>query len=125
MRRSVKFTLIGLIVIAILGAVPFALEPLVIRLGEHSIRELAREGKFCKTDHCDEGVSYAIGVLETNYGLSPQDIKWCMGVNVIAHHQLPFGNDLKKHLTDLMYRRCGDAPPGAAQPDSAPNSVGE
>lgn len=115
MRRSVKYTLLGLIVIALAGAAPFAVEPIVVKIGEGSILQLARDGNFCKTEGCEEGVSYALGFLETNYGLSPHDVKWCMGVDVIAHYQLPFGNDLKKSVTDRMYRRCGD--PQQDEPD--------
>lgn len=108
MRRSIKFTLAGLVVIALLGAAPFAAEPVVVRIGEHSIRQLAKEGDFCKSEQCEEGTTYVLGFLETNYGLSPHDVKWCMGVDVIAHYDLPFGNGLKKSITDRMYRRCGD-----------------
>jgi len=108
MRRSIKYTLAGLIVIAIGGALPFAIEPLVVKLGEGSIRQLARDGKFCKTDTCEDGVEYVTAFLETNYGLSPHDVKWCMGVDVISHYELPFGNNLKKSVTDRMYARCGD-----------------
>ncbi len=108
MRRSIKFTIIGLVVITALGALPFAAEPIIVRIGENSIRQLARDGNFCKTEDCTEGIDYAIGFLEANYGLSPHDVKWCMGVDVIAHHELPFGNNLKKSITDQMYKRCGD-----------------
>lgn len=108
MKRSVKFTLIGLGVVALLGAAPFAAEPAVIKLGEGSILQLAREGNFCKTDTCDEGVNYVVGFLEAHYSLSPHDVKWCMGVDVIAHYELPFGNGVKKFVTDKMYSRCGD-----------------
>jgi hypothetical protein len=31
-----------------------------------------------------------------------------MGVDVIAHYELPFANGLKKAITDRMYQRCGD-----------------
>ncbi|PQA73007.1 hypothetical protein [Brucella oryzae] len=116
MRRSIKFTLIGLVVIALMGAAPFAVEPIVVKIGEGSIRQLARDGNFCQTDQCDEGMNYALGFLETNYGLSPHDVKWCMGVDVISHYRLPFGNQLKTSITDRMYQRCGDPkrdePPG-------------
>ncbi len=108
MRRSVKLTIIGLIIVAALGAVPFAAEPIVVKIGEKSVLQLARDGMFCKTDSCEDGVAYVIGFLEANYGLSPHDVKWCMGVDVIAHYKLPFGNTLKKSITDRMYRRCGD-----------------
>ena len=108
MRRSIKFTLIGLCVIAVMGATPFAMEPIVVRIGEDSIRQLARDGNFCQTEQCDEGMNYAVGFLETNYGLSPHDVKWCMGVDVISHYALPFGNKLKTSITDQMYQRCGD-----------------
>lgn len=107
MRRSIKYTLIGLSIIAIGGAAPFAVEPIVVKLGENSIRQLARDGKFCKTENCDDGFDYALAFLETNYGLSPHDIKWCMGVDVIDHYELPFGNGLKKSITERMYSRCG------------------
>lgn len=117
MQRSIKLTLAGLVVIALLGAAPFAAEPIVVKIGENSIRQLAREGNFCKTEQCDEGTAYALGFLETNYGLSPHDVKWCMGVDVIAHHELPFGNGLKKSITDRMYKRCGD--PRKDQPEGA------
>ncbi|MBA8840302.1 hypothetical protein [Ochrobactrum sp. RH2CCR150] len=120
MRRSVKYTLIGLIVIAIGGAVPFAVEPIVVKIGEGSIRQLAQDGKFCKTDTCDDGIQYVTGFLETNYGLSPHDVKWCMGVDVIAHYELPFGNGLKKSVTDRMYARCGD--PKQDEPDEGDHS---
>ncbi|MGU3398757.1 hypothetical protein ACLBWS_03295 [Brucellaceae bacterium D45D] len=109
MRRSIKYTLLGLGIIAIGGAVPFAVEPVVVKIGENSIRQLARDGNFCKTDNCDEGMDYAVAFLETNYGLSPHDVKWCMGVDAIAHYELPFGNGVKKSMTDRMYERCGDA----------------
>ncbi|SUB12890.1 Uncharacterised protein [Brucella intermedia] len=116
MRRSIKFTLIGLVVITVIGASPFAVEAIVVKIGEGSIRQLARDGNFCKTDQCDEGMNYALGFLETNYGLSPHDVKWCMGVDVISHYELPFGNALKTSITDRMYQRCGDPkqdePPG-------------
>ena len=108
MRRSIKFTLIGLGIIAVIGAAPFAIEPIVVRIGEGSIRQLARDGNFCQTEQCDEGMNYAVGFLETNYGLSPHDVKWCMGVDVISHYELPFGNKLKTSITDQMYQRCGD-----------------
>ena len=108
MRRSLKYTLVGLVIVALLGAAPFALEPVVQKIGENSIRQLARDGNFCTTDKCDEGINYAIGFLETNYGLSPENVKWCMGVDVVAHYELPFGNGLKKLVTDQMYQRCGD-----------------
>lgn len=108
MRRSVKYTIIGLVIVALGGAIPFALEPVVKKIGESSIRQLAKDGNFCKTDDCEEGINYAIGFLETNYGLSPDNVKWCMGVDVIANYELPFGNGLKKSITDQMYSRCGD-----------------
>ena len=108
MQRSIKFTLIGLVVIAVIGAAPFAVEPIVVKIGEGSIRQLARDGNFCQTEQCDEGMNYALGFLETNYGLSPHDVKWCMGVDVISHYELPFGNALKNSITDLMYQRCGN-----------------
>ncbi|MBB5701789.1 hypothetical protein FHS76_001651 [Ochrobactrum daejeonense] len=108
MRRSIKFTLIGLIVIALAGSAPFAIEPIVVKIGENSIRQLARDGNFCESEQCDEGVTYVLGFLETNYGLSPHDVKWCMGVDVISHYELPFGNGLKTSITDRMYQRCGD-----------------
>ncbi|MBC2886803.1 hypothetical protein H7Q97_15555 [Ochrobactrum sp. CM-21-5] len=108
MRRSVKYTLVGLVIIAIAGATPFAVEPIVVKIGENSIRQLAKEGNFCETENCSEGIEYTLGFLETNYGLSPHDVKWCMGVDVIAHYELPFGNNLKTGITDRMYKRCGD-----------------
>ena len=108
MRRSLKFTLFGLGVVALLGAAPFALERIVIKIGESSIRELAREGNFCTTDDCKEGIDYTLSFLETNYALSAENVKWCMGVDVIAHYNLPFGAGLKTTLTDMMYERCGD-----------------
>lgn len=108
MQRSVKYTLIGLVFIALAGAAPFAIEPVVMKIGENSIRQLARDGNFCTTPDCDEGMNYVIGFLETNYELSPENVKWCMGVDVIAHYELPFGNTIKTTLTDHMYRRCGD-----------------
>ncbi|KAB2691713.1 hypothetical protein [Brucella pseudogrignonensis] len=108
MRRSIKFTLIGLVIVALAGATPFAVEPIVQKIGEGSIRQLAKDGNFCTTENCEEGINYAIGFLETNYGLSPQNVKWCMGVDVIAHYELPFANGLKKAITDRMYQRCGD-----------------
>lgn len=117
MRRSIKYTLIGLGIIAIGGAAPFAVEPIVVKIGESSIRQLAREGNFCKTENCDDGYDYALAFLETNYGLSPRDVKWCMGVDVIAHYELPFGNGLKNTLTDQMYARCGDTRQDDAQDD--------
>ncbi len=116
MRRSVKLTLTGLVLIALAGAVPFAAEPFVVKLGENSVRQLARDGNFCKTPDCAEGVDYALGFLETNYGLSPHDVKWCMGVDVIAHAQLPFGNGLKNAVAERMYKRCGD--PRLDRPDA-------
>ncbi|MDR6430796.1 hypothetical protein [Brucella pseudogrignonensis] len=108
MRRSIKFTIIGLVIIALGGATPFAIEPIVKKIGEGSILQLAKDGNFCTTDDCEEGITYAIGFLETNYGLSPDNVKWCMGVDVIANYELPFGNALKKSITDQMYSRCGD-----------------
>ncbi|MBV2144621.1 hypothetical protein KUG47_14065 [Falsochrobactrum sp. TDYN1] len=108
MRRSIKYTLIGLVIVALAGAAPLAVEPIVVKIGENSIRQLARDGNFCTTPDCEEGMNYVIGFLETNYGLSPENVKWCMGVDVIAHYELPFGNDMKNALTDQMYQRCGD-----------------
>lgn len=108
MRRSIKYTLIGLVIIGLGGAAPFVIEPIVQKIGEGSIRQLAKDGNFCKTDDCADGITYVIGFLETNYGLSPNNVKWCMGVDVIANYELPFGNGLKKTITDKMYSRCGD-----------------
>ncbi len=70
MRRSIKYTFIGLVIVALAGAAPFAVEPVVQKIGEGSIRQLARDGNFCTTDDCEEGMNYAIDFLETNYGLS-------------------------------------------------------
>lgn len=108
MKRAVKITLIGLGVIALLGTLPFAAEPVVVKLGENSILKLAQEGNFCKSENCEDGVNYVVGFLEAHYGLSPHDVKWCMGVDVIAHYELPLGNNIKKIVTDRMYQRCGD-----------------
>ena len=116
MQRSIKYIIIGLAIVAIAGAAPFALNPIVVKIGENSIRQLARDGNFCTTSDCEEGMNYVIGFLETNYGLSQENIKWCMGVDVLAHYELPFGNGMKTTLTDQMYQRCGDPrqdePPG-------------
>ncbi|WP_343314669.1 hypothetical protein AAIB41_05000 [Brucella sp. BE17] len=120
MRRSIKYTLIGLGIIAICGAAPFAIEPIVIKIGESSVRQLAHDGNFCTTENCEEGYDYALAFLETNYGLSPKDIKWCMGVDVIAHYELPFANDLKNTITERMYARCGDV-----RQDDTQDSMGE
>lgn len=108
MRRSIKYTIIGLVIVALCGAAPFAVEPVVKKIGENSIRQLAKDGNFCTTDSCEEGINYAIGFLETNYGLSPDNVKWCMGVDVIANYELPSGNALKKSITNQMYSRCGN-----------------
>lgn len=109
MQRPVKFVLAGLFVIALLGATPFLLRPYVENLGLQSLKLLAQEGGFCETETCEEGVSYAIAFLETNYGLNEDQVKWCMGVDEIAHYQLPVANSLKNYLTNLMYHRCGSA----------------
>ncbi len=44
----------------------------------------------------------------------PMMLSGVWGVDVIAHYKLPFGNTLKKSITDRMYRRCGD--PGQDEP---------
>lgn len=108
MKRPVKIIVSGLVIIAILTSIPFMVRLWVIKLGEQSLLQLARDGGFCKTDHCAEGANYALGFLETNYSLSPDDVKWCMGVDVIAHKQLPFGNGLRTTITDMMYKPCGN-----------------
>lgn len=114
MQRSVKYTLIGLVLIAIGGAAPSLFNWSVKKIGENSIYQLARDGKFCETESCQEGYNYALGFLETNYALLPDDIKWCMGVDVISHYQLPFGNGLKNSITDRMYERCSNQQTGVA-----------
>lgn len=120
MQRPMKFILAGLVIIALLGAAPFLLRPYVENLGQNSLELLARDGNFCETDTCEEGVSYVVAFLETNYGLSEQQVKWCMGVDEISHYQLPFANGLKNALTDYMYRRCGN-PVLDMQDDTAPS----
>lgn len=108
MRSSVKITLIGLIIIAFAGAAPFLFERLIIKLGENSLHKLASEGNFCTTNDCKEGIEYTLTFLETHYALSSESVKWCMGVDVVAHYELPFGNALKTTLTDRLYKRCGE-----------------
>lgn len=124
MQRPVKIIIGGLVVIAVLGAAPFMMRPYVEKLGTQSLELLARDGGFCETETCEEGVDYALSFLETNYGLSQDEIKWCMGVDEIAHREWPFANGLKEFATDFMYRRCGapilDLPEGDESTDSAP-----
>lgn len=117
LKRPAKLILSGLIIIAVLAAVPFAFRATVNKLGENSLLQLARDGGFCQTESCEEGVNYTIGFLETNYSLAPDDVKWCMGVDVIAHKQLFFGNGLKKKATDMMYDRCGNPAEDEPQDD--------
>lgn len=116
MRSSIKFTLIGLIIIALAGITPFFFERLIIKLGENSLHKLATEGNFCTTDDCKEGIEYTLTFLETHYALSTENVKWCMGVDAIAHYDLVFGNGLKTELTDLMYKRCGDPRTDKSEP---------
>ncbi|MFK4823318.1 hypothetical protein ACI0FM_00725 [Paenochrobactrum sp. BZR 588] len=120
MQRPVKWTIGGLIIIALLGATPFIMRPYVETLGLNSLKLLAKEGGFCETENCEEGVSYVIAFLETNYGLNEEQIKWCMGVDEISHYQLPVANGLKNALTDLMYRRCGSPIPDMQEDEFPP-----
>lgn len=119
MRRSIKFTLTGLVLIGIVGALPFAADPIVRRIGDGSIQQLARDGNFCKSDQCSEGYDYVIGFLETNYQLAPDDVRWCMGVDVIAHQNWWLADGLKNSVTERMYKRCGD--PALDKPLDAPS----
>ncbi|MGU3576308.1 hypothetical protein ACLBWZ_12275 [Brucellaceae bacterium C25G] len=108
MQKPVKIIIGGLVIIAILGSVPFMIRPYVEKVGLQSLEILAHEGGFCETDSCEEGVDYVVSFLETNYGLSKDEVKWCMGVDEIAHSEITFGNGIKNYVTDLMYNRCGN-----------------
>lgn len=109
MSRSKKIILTGFACLAVLLAVGLPLQQWTMAKGQKALHELAKEGGFCKTDGCEEGMAYASEYLGGEFGHSPAMVRWCMGVDVIAREELAFGNGLKPALTFLLYIPCGDA----------------
>ncbi|PRD42273.1 hypothetical protein C5748_17605 [Phyllobacterium phragmitis] len=108
MSRLKKITVTAVAIVAGLLAAGLALQQWTMARGHKALYELAKEGGFCKTDKCQEGMNYASAYLGNEFGLSPQMVKWCMGVDSIAHQNVTFGNSIKKILTNAMYVPCGD-----------------
>lgn len=40
--------------------------------------------------------------MEENYGIQKNDVKWCMGVDVIEKYKLNLGNNMKKQINERM-----------------------
>ncbi|RCS24360.1 hypothetical protein DUT91_08745 [Phyllobacterium salinisoli] len=108
MSRTRKFTITGVVFAAVLLAAGLALQQWTMAKGHKALYDLAKEGGFCKTDHCEEGMTYASDYLGNEFGLSARMVQWCMGVDSIAHQNPASGNPVKKVLTDAMYIPCGD-----------------
>jgi hypothetical protein len=108
MKRPKKPLLAGLAVLAVLVAAGAPLYKWTMGKGEKALHELAKEGGFCKTDTCEEGMTYASEYLGGEFGISPRMVRWCMGVDAVAHENLVFGDALKTVLTTAMYIPCGD-----------------
>lgn len=106
MQPRIKIILAGVVLVAIIATLPLAVTSYVANRGEASLLALAKEGDFCTTQECGEGVLYASTFLETNYGLSADDVKWCLGVDDIAHRDWVIGNSFKLYITDKMYQKC-------------------
>ena len=106
MSRTKKIILTGFACLAILLLVA---GQWTMAKGQKALHELAKEGGFCKTDGCEEGMAYASEYLGGEFGQSPIMVRWCMGVDVISREELAFGNNLKPALTFLLYIPCGDA----------------
>lgn len=106
MQRRTKIIIGGVILVALVAFTPLAVTTYVSHRGDASLLALAKEGGFCTSDDCSEGVSYASTFLETNYGLSADDVRWCLGVDDINHHEWVIGNSLKSFITDKMYQKC-------------------
>lgn len=106
MQRRFKIILGGVMLVALVAVFPFAVTSYVSNRGDASLLALAKEGGFCTSEDCSEGVQYASTFLETNYGLSAADIRWCLGVDDIAHREWMIGNSLKLYITDKMYQKC-------------------
>ncbi len=85
-----------------------ALSQWTMAKGHKALYALAKEGGFCKTEGCEEGMAYASDYLGTEFGHSPRMVRWCMGVDAIAEEKLAFGNSLKGALTHVLYIPCGD-----------------
>ncbi|KXF77388.1 hypothetical protein ATN84_08335 [Paramesorhizobium deserti] len=108
MNRPKKIMIAGFTVIVGLLVAGLVIQQWTMARGHRAVYNLAKEGGFCKTDGCEEGMAYATDYLGTEFGLSPQMVQWCMGVDSIAHQKLAFGNAMKTVLTNAMYIPCGD-----------------
>lgn len=100
-KKRIALSIIGVLLIAL-----FTCWYWVTSTGRAALLDLAREGKFCKTEQCDEGVDYAATYLGDEFGLSPRMVKWCMGVDNLA-----LGENhgrTKSALINLLYMPCGD-----------------
>jgi hypothetical protein len=108
MSRPKKIIIAGLIAVGGLLALGLAIQQWTMARGHRALYALAKEGGFCKTETCEEGMAYATDYLGTEFGLSPRMVQWCMGVDSIAHQEFAFGNPVKTALTNVMYIPCGD-----------------
>ncbi|PYE88197.1 hypothetical protein [Phyllobacterium leguminum] len=108
MNRTKKIALAGSACLAMLLAGGVALQQWTMAKGQKALHELAKEGGFCKTDGCEEGMAYASDYLGAEFGHSPKMVRWCMGVDVIAREESSLSNGLKAALTSILYIPCGD-----------------
>jgi hypothetical protein len=106
MSRKKKIIIIGFACLAVLLAGAVALQQWTMAKGQKALHELAKEGGFCKTEGCEEGMAYASEYLGGEFGQSQAMVRWCMGVDVIAREEP--GDKLKAALSTLLYIPCGE-----------------
>lgn len=77
-----------------------------VSAGERSLRQLAKDGGFCKQENCADGVDYAKNFLSAEFGLTPDRVQWCMGVDEIANGKFFLGETIKTAFTEMLYIPC-------------------
>lgn len=96
------FTALGLIIIAL-----FTFKPVIERIGENELREIARYYGNCKTDTCYEGMLSTGLDLADKTGIEPELIPWCLAANSIDNTDFHFANAAKTKFVEWMLSSCG------------------
>lgn len=80
----------------------------ITSMGHDALFALAKEGQFCKTSGCSDGVDYAKSYLAEEFGLSPRLVEWCMGVDALGGTRPQANVTFSSGLLDALYLPCGE-----------------
>jgi hypothetical protein len=92
----------------VLALAAFGVWYYTISLGREALRDVATQAQLCKTAACSEGMEEAAAYLAEEYGLTPQLVEWCVGVDTLSERSGKAGLVNRSWWINLLYQPCGE-----------------